>query len=98
MTVPPLGEILLSRGTADTLLYVRRRLMKLEHRRLLLASILLLLGIFYIGNALTGHRLAYAIYVPELMLGSWITAITKSPSGRYSAAIESDGMQGLLIT
>jgi hypothetical protein len=68
--------------------------MKLKHKKALLVPVILV-GIFYIGNALTGHRLAYAVHQPKFLLGSWITGIRTSPSGRYAVGIETAGLQGV---
>ena len=65
--------------------------MRLKRKRLLVVPVVLF-AVFYLGNVISGHRLAYGMHEP---IFCWITTITNSPSGRYSVAIQSDGMQGV---
>ena len=54
---------------------------------------ILLIATFYVLNVITNQHLAY--YANGTWVFSWISGITNSPSGKYSAAIQSSGLQGV---
>jgi len=53
----------------------------------------LLSCLWYIGNIISGHRLAYHIYGTGFF--TEVTACQESPSGRYRVGVISDGLQGV---
>ena len=61
--------------------------------RVLAVGVVGLVCLFYGANFFTGHRLSYNILSRQIF--TWLTGYQESPSGKYSVAVISTGVQGV---